>query len=63
MNKPMSDENKVLYNEMLDLLSKSELAARNGQWMTCGTWAKNAMDRAYEIANVELSDAEPPKTL
>lgn len=35
------------YNEVFDLLSKAELAARNGQWFTCGTWCKHASDVAF----------------
>ena len=46
-------DRKALYDELLQLLCKSELAARNGEWMTCGTWAKNVMNRAYEIGNAE----------
>ena len=47
-------DRKALYDELLQLLCKSELAARNGEWMTCGTWAKNVMNRAYEIGNAEV---------
>lgn len=30
------------YREMLDLLAKAEMAARNGQWGTCHTACRNA---------------------
>jgi len=36
------------YMEMLDLLSKAEMAARNGQWGTCHTACKNAGDIALK---------------
>lgn len=42
---------KKIYEELLQLLCRAELAARNGEWMTCGTWAKKVMNRAYEIGN------------
>jgi hypothetical protein len=47
--------NKKHYDELLELLAKAELAARNGQWATCGTWAKNATERAYQIAKESLA--------
>jgi len=50
-------ERKEIYQELLDLLSKSELAARNGEWMTCGTCAKNAMDKAYEYGKEEREES------
>jgi hypothetical protein len=40
-----------IYNELFELLHKAELAARNGEYMTCGTWCKNAMNKAYEYGN------------
>lgn len=36
------------YIEMLDLLSKAEMSARNGQWGTCYTACKNAGDTALK---------------
>ena len=54
----VSADRKALYDELLQLLCKSELAARNGEWMTCGTWAKNVMNRAYEIGNAEVQPQE-----
>lgn len=46
-------QKKQYYNELLALLAKAELAARNGEWLTCGTLAKNVTNRAYEIGKLE----------
>lgn len=45
--KHMNDP-KSKYMGMLDLLSKAEMAARNGQWGTCYTACKNAADAALK---------------
>jgi hypothetical protein len=47
-----------LYEELLDLLTQSHLAARNKQWPTCGTYARRAMELAFsetELRKVEKS--------
>ena len=46
-------KSKIKYDELFELLSKAELAARNGEWATCGTWAKNATSLAYCYAEDE----------
>ena len=37
------------YEKLLELLQWAELAARNGQWATCGTWAEQARKFAWEV--------------
>jgi len=43
------DSNEDKHRELLDLLCQAELAARNGQWATCGIWTKKTMELAFEF--------------
>ncbi len=43
-------ETETQYDEILELLSNAELAARNGGWATCSTFAKLAAAKAEEFA-------------
>ena len=47
MSEKIKDEEK--YNQLFELLSKAELAARNGEWKTCGTWARRVMELAFDF--------------
>lgn len=42
---------KETYMYILDLLLDAELAARNGQWKTCGTYCHRAMDAAFKVGD------------
>ena len=35
------------YEALVELLMQAELAARNYEWQTCGTYARQAMELAY----------------
>ena len=37
------------YDELLELLHKAEMEARNGAWATCGSWCRNAMKMAFKF--------------
>jgi hypothetical protein len=39
------------YKHILNLLLEAELAARNGQWKTCGTYCRRAMDAAFAVGD------------
>lgn len=41
------------YNEIFEFLTKAEMEARNGNFMTCGTWCKNAMELSFKFGNNE----------
>lgn len=48
-----AQQRKARYDALFELMARAELAARNGQWMTCGTWAKSVTALAYEYGNAE----------
>jgi len=39
------------YKHILNLLLEAELAARNGQWKTCGTYCRRAMAAAFAVGD------------
>jgi len=45
-----------VYEAILDLLMKSELAARNHQFATCGTYAEQARDLAWKAHYEEVDE-------
>lgn len=52
---PATKTQPEIYAELFEIIAKAELAARNGQWMTCGTCGKQLTELAYKYGNEEKS--------
>ena len=51
-------DNLEKYKQLLELLMQAELAARNHEWLTCGIYARQAMELAY-YNNPSLTAGNP----
>jgi len=53
-------EREKKYSELFDLLSQSELAARNGEWATCASYAKLVTELGFKYSREESKRFCPP---
>ncbi len=50
------EQREARYRELHALLEQANAAARNGHWMTCGTWAKSVTALAYEYGGQDAAE-------